>query len=202
MNTSSIDMRGSWWRRQWLWLLGALVFGTWALYGSYSAMWEHSAESELKHPINVPHGTWAHYEGARWRLLELRQASDGKVPDIGMHLVARFELIPDAGSTAKKLLHCYLSLSDENGRRWKDDPLLLGTFVHHDLPINCGIGSGKAPDFKDIEATPGVPWQFETDFVVPRTLELQQLHPEVRYDQPEFERSQHSPPGTYLHFDI
>lgn len=183
----------TWWQRQRLWLLGAVVFGGWALYMPYHEAREADQRDHPSSPITVAPGTWVSYEGARWRLLgvEPGEAKSHQRED-AIVLVAHFELIPDPGTQAKSLDRCVGRLSDPQGRHWSADSFdMLGT--RQKLPNSCGRGFGA--NFHPIEAIPGKPWQFEQAYQVPRSLDPRSLQPEIVMPWPKL-----SPVGSFLRF--
>jgi hypothetical protein len=182
----------SWWRRQRLWLLGAVLLGAWALYAPYRDAWQGYARMHPMQARDVPAAQSVAYEGARWRLLNVTERDLPNQRDDAMVLVARFEVVADAGTTAKQLNRCKSRISDAHGRVWNADAFnQLG--VKHTLPQNCGSGMGA--DFKTSEAQPGSPWLFEQVYQVPRGVDAKTLRPEIFMPWPE-----HEPVGRYLRF--
>ena len=190
--STSVPTQG-WWRRQRAWLLGAAVLGAWALYMPYREWREMDQHLFPTRPIVVEQGVWARYEGARWRLLGTdieplkRQRRDDAVA-----LVARFEVIPDPGTTAATLDACKARVSDRQERHWDPDSgSQLGTYSA--LPTSCGSGLGAR--FEQVEAKPGQAWSFVKVFKVPRTLDARELQPEIIIRWPK-----QSPNGSFLRF--
>lgn len=186
----------SWWRLQRRWLLGALLLAAWALYMPYREWREQDQRMRPTRPLMVAPGAWAHYEGARWRLLDVVPGSTSLHRRPGTYLlVARFELIADAGTTAKSLDACKSRMSDAQGRYWEGDS--VGTVSMHGvrstLPTSCG--SGLTEHFQQIEPVPGKPWQFTQVFEIPDTVDANVLRPEILILWPK-----QSPRGQYLRF--
>lgn len=188
---SANDASSSWWRRQRLHLVGAVLLGAWALYAPYRDAWQRYARSHPLVAIDVAHGAQVPYRGARWRFLNLTERDVPKLDQDAMALVARFELVLDEGVDPKSLGLCDARLTDARERVWKSGFVVTG---RRTLPTSCNYDSG--PDFKDIAPQPGQPWQFEKSFVVPRGLDVRQLRPEIFV----IPLSEPEAPGTYLRF--
>lgn len=184
--------RSSWWRRQGPWLLGVALLGGVAFYLPYRDSWRHYAAFHPMRPIEVAPGATANYEGARWRLLNVSARDQPDLREDAMILVARFELIPDAGTSAKNLNRCKSRISDARGRYWEIAPFSTKR-VKSNLPDSCG--SGRGPNFTTIEPEPGRPWQFEQAYQVPRGLDPKSLRPEIYMIALDQRR-----PGQYLRF--
>lgn len=189
---NAVPTRG-WWRRQRVWLLGAALLGAWALYMPYREWREIEQRGFPTRPIMVPQGVWAHYEGARWRLLaaDIEPLKRRRRAD-AMALVARFEVIPDPGTTGAALDACKARLTDRRERHWNSDAAdLLG--VYSALPTSCG--SNLDTHFERIEAKPGQVWSFTKVFEVPKGMDASELQPEIIMLWPK-----HSPTGSFLRF--
>ncbi len=109
-----------------------------------------------------------------------------------MLLVARFELILDAGTDAKELSLCQARLTDARERVWQSSFVSSG--VRGSLPDACNAGIGA--DSKQVAPQPGQPWLFEKTFLVPRGLDVRALRPEI-FVTP---MTRPDAPGTYLRF--
>lgn len=192
MNAPIDPAQQGWWRRQGAWLLGAALLGAWAFYAPYRDAWRHYAAFHPMRAVDVARGATADYEGARWRLLNISERDQPGLRDDAMILVARFELVADAGTSAKNLNRCKSRLSDARGRYWDVAPF-SALRVKANLPDSCG--SGRGPNFTTIEAEPGKPWQFEQAYQVPRGLDLKSLRPEIYMIALDQRR-----PGDYLRF--
>jgi hypothetical protein len=186
----------AWWRHRGRWLLGALLLAAWALYMPYHEWREQDQRMRPTRPLTVAAGAWARYEGARWRLLEVAPGTTSMRRRPGTYLlVARFELIADAGTSAKSLDACKSRMSDAQGRYWETSSV-GGISVHgvrSKLPTSCG--SGLTEHFQQIEPVPGKPWQFTQTFEIPNTVDAGSLHPEILILWPK-----QSPRGQYLRF--
>lgn len=181
-----------WWRRQGPWLLGAALLGTYAFYVPYRDAWRHYAAFHPMRPIEVAKGESAAYEGARWRLLNISVRDQRDLREDAMIVVARFELVADAGTDAKKLDRCKSRVSDARGRSWEVAPF-SSTRVKSELPHSCG--SGRGPDFTTLVPEAGKPWLFEQAYLVPRGLDPNTLRPEIYMIALDQQR-----PGNYLRF--
>lgn len=189
----SVPRSASWWRVQRWYLLGALVFGAWALYAPYRAAWRNWARSHPMVPLEVRKDAQAGYLGARWRLLNLTERDvTGLEPD-QMVLVARFEMVLDAGTDPKALSLCEARLTDARGRAWTSNSAPAGA-SRRTLPTACASGFDK--DLKAVLPEPGKPWLFEKSFLVPRGLEVRALGVEI-FVTPMVEPER---PGLYLRF--
>jgi hypothetical protein len=192
MNTIPRANENSWWRRQRLWLLGALLLGAWALLMPYREAWQGYARTHPMQAIDVAAGKSVAYEHAQWRLLNVTERDVPGQREDAMVLVARFELVMDADAEATRLDRCRGRISDASGRVWSNDSFGL-LAVKHTLPASCGSGLGA--DFKTIQAQPGKPWLFEQVYQVPRGIDPKTLRPEIFLAWPEYE-----PVGRYLRF--
>lgn len=186
----------SWWRRQRFYLIGAALFGVWAMYAPYRDTWREYARNRPSAPIDVAAGAQANYQRARWRFLILTERDAPKLREDAKMLVARFELILDAGNDAKSMGYCEARLTDARGRLWKssDSPSLPGGRQWR-LPTSCKSDFG--PGATEIFPGPGKPWLFEQPFVVPRGIDVRTLRPEIFVSLgPDSD----SAPGAYLRF--
>jgi hypothetical protein len=191
---------GGWWRRNALWLLGALVLGAWAIYAPYREALQAYQNRHPSHAIDVAKGEWAHYEGARWRLVsaEALAPRDPRIggpvrKDAGVLLV-QFEVIADSGTQAKHLDLCKGQVSDAQGRLWDANPAGLPRLRGPKLPTTCG--SGQDAQYKSIIALPGRPFRFQHAYLLPRTQRLDGL--QARIDL----RNSQTSKGRYLRFAL
>ena len=113
---SANDASSSWWRRQRLRQVGAVLLGAWALYAPYRDAWQRYARSHPLVAIDVAHGAQVPYRGARWRFLNLTERDVPKLDQDAMALVARFELMLDEGVDPKSLGLCDARLTDARYR--------------------------------------------------------------------------------------
>ncbi|HEY0504555.1 MAG TPA: hypothetical protein VGD42_13810 [Lysobacter sp.] len=197
---SSATVPDSWWRRNRLWLAGAMVLGALAFGLPYREALQRYAHNQPQHPIDVAAGEWAQYEGARWRVLGADLVGNaGPGTKFALRadsavLIVRYEVIADAQTLASHLDRCQGRLSDAGGRQWEANPLPLSRY-RSALPRMCGSGYG--PDFKKLEALPGRPFHFAHLFQLPRGQTLQGLRAELRMSSPKT-----VPDGTYLRFAL
>ena len=145
------------WRRR---VLGVLAF---------ALPWREEKQNQAirspQRPIDAPAGSWAHYEGARWRVVETELlpaggfGSDLDTRDDDAMLVVRFEVIPDRNILGKTLDSCQGRVSDDRGRHWEANPLPLSRY-RGKLQRRCGTRS--TADFRTEQALGGRPFRFDT----------------------------------------
>lgn len=186
------DVKPSWWQAQRGFLLGALVLGFLALYLPYRAEWRNWARSHPTVAQGVGKGAQAGYLGARWRLLNLTERDSTRLEANQMLLVARFEMIRDAGTDPDSLSLCEATLVDPRGRRWTSNtaPPLAARST---LPTLCGYALKNG---EKVFPAAGQPWLFEKNFLVPRGLDARALDVEI-FVIPVVEPKQ---PGLFLRF--
>ncbi len=182
----------AWWKSQRWYVLGALVAGFFALYLPHRSEWRNWARSHAAVALDVGKGAQADYLGARWRLLNLTERDAPRIAADQMLLVARFEMILDAGTDPKGLSLCEASLTDARGRRWTSNtaPPLASRST---LPTLCAY---EIKDGEQVYAVSGQPWLFEKGFLVPRGLDPRALGVELFVTPIEEPRQ----PGLYLRF--
>lgn len=196
---AGIPAQAGWWRRNRFWLLGAIVLGAIAFVWPYQEALRHYQRNHPLHPIQVPAGEWARYEGARWRVVDAQLHSGVgpgtrfKVREDAAVVVVRFEVILDRDTRAKRIDACQGRLSDAAGREWEANPIALSRY-RSALPRNCASSMDKRT-FDRVNAKPGEPFRFEHVYLVPKTATLRGAHPEIRLPQPKT-------PGTYLRFSL
>lgn len=190
----------SWWRRNAPWLLGAAVLAVFAFGLPLREERRLQALRSPQRPIDVPAGAWAHYEGARWRVVETELLPAGGFDDAlderadDAMLVVRFEVIPDRNTPGKTLDGCQGRVTDDRDRYWEANPPVLSRY-RGKLQRSCGTRLG--PDFKREQALGGRPFRFEHVYQVPKDLAPTQLRPELRMLQPKT-----APQGAYLRFAL
>ena len=188
----------SWRRRNAPWLAAAAVLGVLAFVLPLHGELTEKARRSPQRPLDVAPGAWAHYQGARWRVVEaelLPAGGFGNAIDLRADdamLVVRFEVIPDAKTLGAKLDACQGRVSDDEGRHWEANPPVLAGY-RSELQRQCGSRLGK--DFKREQALGERPFRFEHVYQIPKGLAPTQLHPELRLPKA-------APPGTYLRFAL
>lgn len=194
--------RNGWWRRNALWLLGALLLGAWAMIVPYREALDEYEKMRPSHPIDVAPGQWAEYAGARWRVLGVDTLAaggplSGQRPDATV-LAVRFEVVPGRATLAKQLDSCQGRLSDDRQRRWQHTSSLLDR-NRYPQPRSCG--SDYADD--QVRALPGRPFRFVHAYQVPREQAqvLQGLRAEIVMPLAK-QTPDDMPPGTYLRFAL
>lgn len=197
--SASASTRG-WWRRNAPWLVGAVVLGVLAFALPWREEKQNQAIRSPQRPVDVPAGGWAHYEGARWRVVETELlpaggfGSDLDVRDDDAMLVVRFEVIADRKTLGKTLDSCQGRVSDDRDRHWEANPLPLSRY-RGKLQRRCGTRS--TADFRTEQALGGRPFRFEHVYQIPKGLEPARLRPELRMPVPKS-----TPKGTYLRFAL
>lgn len=166
-----------WWRRQGLYLLGAAVFGIWALYEPYLDAWHQRARLSPLVPIEVARGAWVTFAGARWRMVEVTMRTHPNLATEAAIVVARFETVTESGVDPKKLARCKGQIRDSSGRVWGHDALLRPAAERE--PDVCIGGLGPGQNGSSIDLALRQPWRFEFTFLVPNGLDVHDLHPEI-----------------------
>ena len=198
-----------WWRRNRLWLSGAVLVVALSLGWSWWAARKDYAIKNRVYPIDVAVGGQAHFEGARWRVVQawLQDEPDDAVRFhsdrlLRLHpqaafLIVRFEVLADAGTTPDQLNACRGQVSDATGRVWDSYgslPLRMRNAGGR-LDHACGGGYGSLQDTD--KALPGRPVQFEHTYAVPRGIPMHDLRPEIY-----FLVNERSPDGVFLRFEL
>ena len=199
MTFESASPRG-WWRRNAPWLAGAVVLGVLAFALPWREEEQNQAIRSPQRPVDVPAGGWAHYEGARWRVVETELLPAGgfgsalDLRDDDAMLVVRFEVVPDRNTLGRTLDSCQGRVSDDRGRHWEANPPPLSRY-RGKLQRRCGTRS--TADFRTEQALGGRPFGFEHVYQIPKGLEPARLRPELRMPVPKS-----APKGTYLRFAL
>lgn len=198
-----------WWRGNRAWLPAALLVMVLSLGWSWRAERKDYAIKHRVHPVHVAMGGQAHFEGARWRVVQawLQDEPDDALrfhPNwlLRLHpqaalLIVRFEVVADAGTMPDQLNMCRGQVSDATGRVWDSYgslPLRMRNGGER-LDHPCGGGYGSLQDTN--KALPGRPLQFEHTYAVPRGIPMHALRPEIY-----FLVNEHAPPGTFLRFSL
>lgn len=181
----------SWWRRNRIWLAGAILLGAAAFALPYREALREYRQRHPDQPIEVARGAWGHYAGARWRVVAVERLDPASLGPAFARwpnpaaLSVRFEVIPDSGTRGETLDRCRGRLADTEGRRWDANPSVL----RH----SGGCGTARDPDLGQIAAVAGQAFGFEQRFQVPGSLPLEGLSAEI-----EMPRSDNVVDGTYL----
>jgi hypothetical protein len=199
------DRPDGWWRRNRYWLLGALLLGAIAFVWPYRDALHEYQRWRPHDPIDVAKGEWAHYAGARWRLVDasLKTATGpGSAFDLqrldSSVLVLRYEVIPDPGTDAEKLDSCKgLLFDDAHGREWENNPLPLSRYRNPQRWSDM-CGSRLGADFKRQLARPGRAFVFEHLYQLPRSVEWRRMRAGISVPDPELVADQ----GSYLRFSL
>ena len=125
------------WRRQWPWLLGAVLLAAAAVVGPY---WDRQRQFRVKGGQEaaqvVAAGAWARYAGVRWRLREVAtRRPEALPPQLGLPANARVAIVtlavnPEPGMDSQsRAARCTLVLRDGRGRGWRADPDALSLYM-------------------------------------------------------------------------
>jgi len=142
-----------WWRRQWPWLLGAVVLAAGAVVGPHLDRKREFRTRDAEAARAVPAGAWGRYAGAEWRLrgLALQDQSllprDLLLPGNARVAVVELEIRPDQTTTGESnVARCSLLLRDDHGRSWRFAPEALTTYSRRaGHALDCARPRG-APD--------------------------------------------------------
>lgn len=193
-----------WWRRNRLWLCGALVLGALAFWLPYrDAVREFQDRREPRHPRDVAAGQWGEYEGSRWRLVGVRRVDDllgdfaGYPHDASSLLIVSYDVIPGREATPDLLDRCTGRLSDASGRTWEAGAMPHASLSREQQRLGTRCGSRSNADFEREAARPGEPFRFHHLYQVPRDVPTEALRGEIA-----FAPFTTTPPGTYLRFDL
>lgn len=217
MSEASASRLGrGWWRRNRFWLAGALVLGVLAFLLPYRAMRYEYGRRGFDHPIDAATDGWTHYQGSRWRLVEVLRddgASDvvADYPHTKASLLALvYEVVPGEGVTPDALDRCAGRLTDVRGRAWGGPAWGEGSSggasiirsaqsrVERALELSSDCGSRHIRfDKEEVKAQPGYPFRFAFLYAIPRDLPTQGLRGELVLNP--FEAK---PPGSYLRFTL
>lgn len=196
--------RGSWWRSQRVWLAGALVLGAIAFVRPYFDALHEYRRFRPHDPVDVARGQWAHYAGARWRLVDasLKTATGpGSAFDLqrldSAVLVLRYEVVPDPGTDAARLDACKGRLTDARGREWDNNPLPLSRYRSPER-LSAMCGSRLGADFKRETARPGHAFAFEHLYQVPRSADWRAMQAGISVPDREADPDG----GRYLRFGL
>ena len=205
-----------WWRRNRLWLAGAVVLGLLAWWLPWRSEWNEYGRRGFSRPVEAASSGWSEYEGSRWRLVEvLRDDGVSNIaggylhPDASL-LVVVYEVIPGRDATVERLDRCKGQLADAGGRvwgagGWGELPLGVGvglsqatlTRARRALDLGTGCGSRPTLDPVPVKARPTRPFRFFHPFLVPRALPSEGLHAGIVLDP--FETR---PPGSFIRFRL
>lgn len=211
MSTSPAEAtptRGWWHRNRW-WLPGALVLGALALVLPWRAAQHEYGRRTFTHPVEGTLDGWTEYEGARWRLVEVRREdgqgvfADYAHSDASRVLVV-FEVIPGKDIDLQVLDRCVGRLSDGRGRHWGGQMVATDEFSTREqrklekmLQLDTRCASRTDASFNDIKARRGEAFRFFHGYLVPRDLPNSALSAEIILNPYET-----TPPGSYLRFKL
>lgn len=193
-------MAQGWWHRNRIWLPAAMLLAALSLGWAWRAGQQDYAIKNRTRPIDVAVGGQAHFEGARWRLVQawLQDVPDKRLrlhPDAAF-LIVRYEVVADAGTKPDQLNACRGQVTDAVGRTWNAHGSLPLSMLREDrLDHACGGGYGSLQDGD--KALPGRPLQFEHTYEIPRGIPMHDLRPEIY-----FLVNEHVPDGVYLRFAL
>ncbi len=195
---------GDWWRRNRLWLVGAVVLGALAFWLPYrDAVREFRDKREPSHPQDVAAGTWQAYEGARWRLVGVRRQDGlaetfaGYPHDASSLVVVAYEVIPDPGTSGDTLDRCRGRLSDASGRVWQADAMPRASLSGPLRKLGTSCGSRAAGGLDREQARPGQAFRFYHLYQVPSSVQTESLRGEIT-----FPPMTTTPPGRYVRFAL
>lgn len=184
------------------WLCGALLLAAFAVWWPWV---QDRDDYRLFHPdvpTPVAFGEWGAYEGARWRLVDLRELAPQDLPGIELRadskaVLATLDVMPDrdGGVAADALDGCRSVLRDPGGRRWDAQPLTLTRLPQR--PFGFGCGSRLGEGFQRETALPGTPFRFRQVYQVPRDAALGDL--QLQLHLPRLEREE---AGRFIAFTL
>jgi hypothetical protein len=195
-------------RNRW-WLPGALVLGALALLLPWRAAEHEYARRTYTHPVEGRLDGWTAYEGARWRLVEVRrEEGEGTYADYPHSEASRvlvvFEVIPGKDIDLQVLDRCVGRLSDGRGRHWGGQMVAVDEFSAREqarlermLRLDTRCASRTDASFNNIKARRGEPFRFFHGYLVPRDLPNSDLSAEILLNP-----YQTTPPGSYLRFRL
>lgn len=207
-STEAPPRRGWLHRNRW-WLPGALLLGALALVLPYRAAQHEYGRRTFTHPVDGQLDGWTEYEGARWRLVEVRrEEGEGIYADYphspASRLLVVFEVIPGKDIDLAVLDRCIGRLSDGRGRHWGGGMTPTDAFsareqrrVERLLQLDTACASRTDADFNDIKARRGEAFRFFHGYLVPRDLPNRDLSAEIILNPYET-----TPPGSYLRFRL
>lgn len=201
-------------RRGWLhanrwWLPGALVLGALAFWLPWRAAQHEYGRRGFTHPVEGRLDGWTRYEGARWRLVEVRREdAAGTFADYAhsdaSRLLVVFEVVPGKDIDLQVLDRCIGRLSDGRGRHWGGQMTAVDEFspqvqrrIERELGLDTRCAARTDADFNDIQARRGEPFRFFHGYLVPRDLPNDALSAEIVIDPFNTD-----PPGSYLRFRL
>lgn len=167
-----------WWRRQWPWLLGAVVLAAGTI------VWPHFDRQRANNfhresaARTVPAGAWGRYAGAEWRLRGVTVQDrtmlprDLQLPDNARVLLAELEIRPDLTETGESSVgRCALTLRDGRGRGWRASPEALVTYSRRaGFPLDCARPRGQPAGPEYVARLP---------FLLPDDVSLSELRLEL-----------------------
>lgn len=203
-DATAIAVPASWWRRNRAWLAGALLLGAVAFVRPYLDALHEYQRWHPHDPVDVARGQWAHYAGARWRLVDARlKTATGPGSPFDLErldsavLALRYEVVPDPGTDASKLDSCKGRLVDARGREWSNNPLPLSRYRSPER-LSAMCGSRLGADFRREYAQPGRAFAFEHLYQVPRSADWRSMYAAVGVPDPKLVAD----PGRYLRFSL
>ncbi len=197
-----MDERAGWFQRNRFWLPAAVVLGFLAFHLPWRINQRELDRMEPRHRIVAAATGWSEYEGARWRIVDVRRqpagagsAADYAHPDATLVLVS-YEVVSGPGIDARRLDQCRGRLVDAAGREWEaNNPSKLSTWmVRRRISGSCGSRVVGEP----ASAAPGQPFAFTHVFLVPAGVQTRGLRADILF--PPFTTRPRM--GTYLGFDL
>lgn len=197
-----------WLHRNRYWLPGALLLGTLAFVLPWRAAQHEYGRRGFTHPVEGRLDGWTQYEGARWRLVEVRREDGaGTFADYAhsdaSRLLVVFEVIPGKDIDLDVLDRCIGRLSDGRGRHWGGQ-MAADTFstqvqrkLERELQLGTRCATRTDADFNDIKARRGEPFRFFHGYLVPRELPNRALSAEIQLNPFDTD-----PPGSFLRFRL
>lgn len=192
----------AWWRRNRVWLGGAVVLGALAFWLPHRGLQRELDRALSRHAVQADANGSGTYEGATWRLLrvERKPASDGLggyVHGPAQLLVVHYEVVPDAGTTADTLDRCNGRLVDATGRRWEANaPSKVATWLmRQGLNRTCGSRAGTG--MARVDARAGEAMAFAHAYLLPAGVDAANLRAQVLLPP-----STTTPAGRYLEFRL
>jgi hypothetical protein len=198
-----------WLHRNRYWLPGALLLGALAFVLPWRAAQYEYGRRGFTHPVDGRLDGWNEYEGARWRLVEVRREDGaGTFADYAhsdaSRLLVVFEVIPGKDIDLQALDRCIGRLSDGRGRHWGGQMTAVDEFstqaqrkLERELQLDTRCATRTDADFNDIKARRGEPFRFFHGYLVPRDLPNSALSAEILLNPFETD-----PPGSYLRFRL
>lgn len=198
-----------WLHRNRLWLPAALLLGALALLLPWRAAQHEYGRRGFTHPLDAQPSGWTEYEGARWRLVEVRRENaEATLEDYGFvdasRLIVVYEVIPGREIDLKTLDGCVGRLSDDKGRHWggrvgSGDEFASAAQrrLEQALQLDTRCASRRDAALGEVKARRGQPFRFFHGYLIPRDLPESGLSAEIILNPYET-----TPPGSYLRFKL